>query len=106
MKRANEETRQEERPAVELVRFAEYKSGKGPLRGFATVRIGCVVIKGIQLLEFKDNDFSIQMPQEKGTNKDGKEEYFPIVYVDCGNKEANRHVYEDVTKAVLAAYPG
>ena len=101
-----EQTKEQERPAVELVRFQAYKAAKGPLRGFATVRVGCVVIKDIQVLEFKEDDITIQMPSTKGVNKDGKEEYFPNVWIDCGNKEANKHVYDDITKVVVDAYPG
>lgn len=95
-----------ERAFVELVKLQLYKADKGPLRGFATVRVGCVVIKDIQVLEFKENDITISMPSTKGTNKEGKEEYFPNVWIDMGSKDENRKIYDKITEVVLDAYPG
>lgn len=96
----------EQRAAIELLDFRAFKADKGPLRGFATVRVGNVVIKDIQLLEYKDADFSISMPSTKGKDKDGSDKWFPLVWFDLGSKEANRHCYEDITKAILQVYPG
>ena len=99
----------EQRAAIELIGFRAFKADKGPLRGFATVRVGNVVIKDVQLLERQkdgQSDFSTSMPSTKGKNKDGQEEWYPLVWFDLGSKEANRHCYEDITKAILQVYPG
>ena len=109
MKKEQNTVKEETRAAIELVRFNAFKAAKGPLRGFATVRVGNVVIKDIQLLEFtKDGepDFQIAMPQAKGKDKDGKDEWYPLVWLDLGSKEANARAYNDICKEVLAVYPG
>ncbi len=96
----------ETRQAIEVKDFRAYNPGKGPLRGFAVVRIGNVVVKDVQLLEYKEGDFSIAMPQVKGKDKDGNEAWYPLVWFDLGSKEANKHCYEDICAAVLKFYPG
>ena len=105
-----EGAKEEKKAIIEIVKFTPYKAEKGPLRGFATVKIGCVVIKGVQLLEYKDNngdpDYAISMPSEKGKDKDGKDAYFPLIWLDLGDKSANRKAYEDVTAEILRVYEG
>ena len=106
--RAKEETNT--RKDVEVVKFTKYVNPKGgPIRGFATVRIGLMVIKDIQLVAFEkdgEEDFSVKMPSTKGKNKDGQDEWYPNVWVDAGSKEASRRVYEEITRAILQVYPG
>lgn len=106
MKKEQTKETKVERAAIELVEFRAYRPDRGPLRGFATVRIGNTVVKDIQLLEYKKDDFSISMPSTRGKDKDGNEKWFPLVWFDLGSKEANKHCYEDITKAILEVYPG
>ena len=101
-----EGAKEEVKAIIEVQKFTPYKAEKGPLRGFAVVKIGCVVIKGVQLLEYKEDDFSISMPSEKGKDKDGKDAYYPLIWLDLGDKSANRKAYEDVTKEILKCYEG
>ena len=101
-----EQKNEEQKAAIEVKDFRAYNPGKGPLRGFAVVRIGSVVVKDVQLLEYKEGHFSVAMPQAKGKDKDGNDAWFPLVWFDLGSKEANKHCYDDICEAVLKCYPG
>ena len=80
---------------------------KGPLRGFVTIKIGPVVLKGCQLLDMKDDgDYSIGFPQEKGKGKDGKDAYFRTAWIDAGSKEASIAIYKKIEEVVVNSIPG
>ena len=57
-----EQKTEEQKAAIEVKDFRAFNPGKGPLRGFAVVRIGSVVVKDVQLLEYKQGHFSVAMP--------------------------------------------
>lgn len=87
-------------PEIEVVSFRDYVGQRdSSLLGFATVRIGQVVVSGIQLVSGRNGAFC-NMPQEKGS--DGK--YYNKVWIDTGSKEFNKDVYNAITKAVKEFY--
>jgi translation elongation factor P/translation initiation factor 5A len=83
---------------MKVVSLNKYENGK--TRAFATVSIFGVAVSGIRLVEMAKDDWKIEMPSAKG--KDGK--YYNTVWIDLGNKEDNKEIYNQLTELVYKEY--
>ena len=81
-----------QRPAIEVSEVRAVSVGN--LRGFATVRIGCVMIKGWRIVKEDGKKAWVSPPQERGN--DGR--YYATVKID------NPAVLDAIRSAVLEAW--
>lgn len=89
-------------PEIIVEQFNEYTPKKGRktnLIGFATVTVDNVTISGISVME-GDRGLWCSLPARLGTNKNGEDEYYPIVWLNYGSKEENRIAYDTIAAKV------
>lgn len=69
-----------------------------PLRAFASIKIAdSFIVQNLKVLEGSKGLF-VSMPQEKGSDKEGKEKYFDTAF------PTKQEYREEISKLVLEAY--
>ena len=85
-------------PEITVESFSEYKPKKGRktnLIGFATVTINNVTISGISVMD-GEKGIWCSFPSRLGKDKNGEDEYFPVVWLNFGSKDENKLAYDAV----------